>query len=84
MGKHSISFKKSVSRDLKTIPKKDVIRILQRIDELTENPRIQGSITLSGQERYRYTIGKYRILYEIIDRQLIITVVKICHRKDAY
>ena len=34
------------------IKNKDVARILQRMEELQENPRQVGSEKLSGQERY--------------------------------
>ncbi|WP_083843545.1 type II toxin-antitoxin system RelE family toxin [Desulfobacter postgatei] len=36
---------------------------------------------LTIQERYRYKVGKYRILYSIQDQELTIWVVKISHRK---
>ncbi len=84
MAKYSLSFKKSVSKDLRHIPNKDVQRILKCAKSLCENPRAEGCIKLSGQERYRIRQGTYRILYEIKDSELIITVVKVAHRGEAY
>ncbi len=84
MAKYKLVFKKSVAKDLRPIPNKDVARILQRIETLRENPRPIGSEKLSGQERYRIRQGVYRIIYEVADRQLIVTVVKIAHRKHVY
>jgi len=84
MAKYKLVFKKSVAKDFRPIPNKDVSRILQRIEELRENPRPIGSEKLSGQERYRIRQGVYRIIYEVADKQLIVTVVKIGHRKDVY
>ena len=84
MAKFSLSFKKSVAKDLRNISNKDVKRILKSIELLCENPRADGCIKLSGQERYRVRQGVYRIVYEIQDTELIILVVKIAHRSVVY
>lgn len=84
MEKYKLVFKKSVTKDFRPISNKDVARILHRIEELRENPRLLGSEKLSGQERYRIRQGVYRIVYEVTDKQLIVTVVKIGHRKQVY
>ncbi len=84
MAKYSLIFKKSVAKDLRNIPNKDVKRILMCIESLCENPRAEGCIKLSGQELYRKRQGLYRIIYEIRDSELIITVVKVAHRSDVY
>jgi len=84
MANYSLSFKKSVAKDLQNIPNKDVKRILKCIKLLCEDPRAEGCIKLSSQERYRVRKGIYRIIYEIHDSELIITVVKIAHRSEVY
>ena len=84
MAKYSLVFRRSVSKDIRSIPKKDVARILKRMEALQEDPRPVGSEKLSGQERYRVRQGKYRIVYEITDSHLIVTVVKVAHRKGGY
>jgi len=84
MAKYSLAFKKSVAKDLRNIPNKDVKRILKSIELLCENPRADGCIKLSGQERYRVRQGVYRIVYEIQDTELVILVVKIAHRSVIY
>lgn len=84
MAKYKISFKKSVVKDLRSIPAADVKRILQVVDTLAENPRAAGCIKLSAQERYRVRQGLYRIVYEIRDDVLIVNVVKIAHRSKVY
>lgn len=84
MANYKLVFKESVAKDLRPIPNKDVARILQRIEALQENPRPVGSEKLSGQERYRIRQGVYRIIYEVHDELLVITIVKIAHRKHVY
>jgi len=84
MANYKLVFKKSVSKDFRPIPNKDVTRILQLMERLRENPRPVGSEKLSGQERYRIRQGVYRIIYEVVDELLVVTVVKVGHRKHVY
>lgn len=84
MAKYKINFKKSVAKDLRNIPEADVKRILNRIDKLSDNPRAEGCIKLSGQELYRLRQGQYRIIYEIRDNELVVTVIKVSHRSGVY
>ncbi len=84
MGKYNLAFKKSVTKDLRALPAKDVQRILNCFEQLAENPRPPGCEKLSGQERYRLRQGIYRIVYEIRDEVLKVVVVKIGHRRDIY
>lgn len=84
MEKYKVTFKQSVAKDLRTIPNKDVKKILEKIDSLIENPRAEGCIKLSGQENYRVRQGLYRIVYEIKDDVLIINVIKVAHRSSVY
>lgn len=84
MAKYSLTFKKSVAKDLRTLPKKDVERILKCIELLCTDPRADGCIKLSDQERYRVRQGVYRIIYEIQEIELVILVVKVAHRSVVY
>lgn len=83
MATYRFEFRKSVEKDLKTIPKKDQIRILRRISKLADEPWPSGCKKLSGHERYRLRQGNYRILYSIENDKLTATVVNICGRKDV-
>ena len=84
MARYELRFKPSVARDLRGIPRADVRRILARIETLRDDPRPPGSEKLSAQERYRVRQGDYRILYSVVDAELIVEVVKVGHRRDAY
>ena len=84
MEKYKILFKKSVSKDLRHLPDKDMAAILERVLRLAEEPRPKGCEKLSGEEKYRIRQGVYRIIYEIRDKILLVVVVKIAHRKEAY
>lgn len=84
MAKYKLTFKTSVAKDLRHIPRQDVQSILQRIEGLADEPRPVGCEKLSGQERFRVRQGAYRIIYEVRDQELVIMVVKVGHRRDVY
>jgi mRNA interferase RelE/StbE len=73
-----------VRKDLDSIPKSDLQRIMARIASLADNPRPPGSEKLSGEEKYRVRQGNYRIIYSIEDSRLIVMIVKVGHRREVY
>ncbi|HQP57142.1 MAG: type II toxin-antitoxin system RelE/ParE family toxin [Syntrophorhabdaceae bacterium] len=84
MAEYKVYFKESVEKDFSAIPKKDLQKILRRIEALTQDPRPQGHEKLTGQERYRVRQGNYRIVYSTQDKEFTVWVVKIGHRRDIY
>lgn len=84
MAEYEIFFKKSVYKDLKKIPKNDLIKILARIENLSDDPRPTGCEKLTDQEFYRIRQGKYRIVYLIQNNELSVWIIKIAHRKSVY
>jgi mRNA interferase RelE/StbE len=84
MAAYKLFFKKSVQKDFDTIPKKDLRKILNRIEALAKDPRPHGCEKLTGQGRYRLRQGRYRIVYSIQDDELTVWIVKVGHRKHIY
>ena len=84
MAEYEIYFKESVEKDFRTIPGKDLKKIIRRIEELSKDPRPPGHEKLTGQARYRVRQGLYRIIYSVQDKELTIWIVKVGHRKDVY
>lgn len=85
MARYRLLIKPSAVKDIEAIPsKRDRQRVVERISKLAENPRPLGGEKISGQDKYRVRQGRYRILYSIDDRNLIVQVVKVGPRKDVY
>ena len=84
MASYRIVFKRSVAKDLRSIPKKDIQGILRRIEGLASDPRPVGAEKLTSSEKVRIRQGKYRILYTIEDEIITITIVRVAHRRDVY
>lgn len=81
---YSIRFKSSVKKDLRSIPKQDVLRILTALKSLTEDPRPSNSKPLTGRDAWRLRVGNYRAIYTINDKEIVIEIIKIAHRKNVY
>lgn len=85
MAKYRLLIKPSAVKEIEAIPlKRERQRLVERIARLAENPHPPGSEKLSGQEKYRVRQGRYRIVYDIADEELVVYVVKVGHRKDVY
>jgi mRNA interferase RelE/StbE len=82
---YRIVIKKSALKELEEIQKKFRLKIIQKIDELALDPRPAGVRKLESTENnYRVRVGDYRIIYQIVDAILVIDVIKIANRKEAY
>jgi len=84
MESYRLVIKKSAAKEIEKLNKQDRVRIIEKIQGLSADPRPAGSKKLSGQEKFRVRQGNYRILYQIIDNELIVSVVKVGHRRDVY
>ena len=82
---YKVEIVKSAIKELAKLPKKEAIRITEKISELKGSPRPKGCIKLSGtKDEYRIRMGNYRVLYTIEDDILLVQVFKIGNRKDIY
>jgi mRNA interferase RelE/StbE len=58
-------------------------RLAQKLEELALNPRSEDAYPLKETERlYKVLLGEYRIIYQIEEQSLLVTVIKIAHLKD--
>ena len=81
---YEISILRRAQKELAKLPQSDYQRIRNAISNLANNPRPSGCKKLKGRPAWRIRIGDYRVIYEIRDRQLIIVVIDVGHRRDIY
>lgn len=74
----------SAEKLLDKLPTKAAKRLVEAIYKLADVPRPVGCVKLSGSEHYRIRVGDYRIIYAIMDSQLVIEVLKVGNRKNIY
>jgi mRNA interferase RelE/StbE len=82
---YKIMFRPAVEKDLRTLPKTELVRIKRKIDTLADNLPDPAITKMKGNNTFhKIRVGDYRIIYEIHHDTLVILVVKIGHRKDIY
>lgn len=84
MASYSVVIKRSAAKELEAIPKKDREKLVAKIQGLATEPRPAGSEKLAGNDKYRVRHGDYRVLYEIDDGAVVITVIRVAHRREVY
>ncbi len=84
MAAYSVRIKRSATRDLAQIARRDRERIVHAIDRLGEQPHAGKPLkgVLRGLRRVR--VGDYRVVYEVLDNELVVLVVRVAHRREAY
>lgn len=84
MAEYKVFIKKSAAKEIESLPKKELVRVLERIYALRNDPRPLGCEKLCDSELYRIRQGCYRIVYSIEDEVLTVWVVKVGHRREIY
>ena len=80
----SIRIKESAAKELRRVAKPDRGQIAAAIDRLAETPHLGAVLKGDMRGLRRLRVGDYRVVYEIRDDQLVVLVVRIAHRRDAY
>ncbi|MYI63740.1 MAG: type II toxin-antitoxin system RelE/ParE family toxin [Gemmatimonadetes bacterium] len=81
---YSVRIIRRAMRDLSNLPQQYADLLSQHIDSLSENPRPRSAKRLQGRTDYSLRVGDYRIIYEIDDRELLVTIYRVKHRLEAY
>ena len=81
---YSLQIKRSAAKALAKITKTDRMRLVEAIDRLREEPNAGGVLKGEFAGLRRLRIGSYRIIYEVIDEQLVVLVIRVGHRREVY
>jgi len=82
---YTIKFRPAVEKNLRSLPRKELLRIKGKIEALAENLPDPATTKMKGNNHFhKIRTGDYRIIYEIHQEVLVILVVKIGHRKNIY
>ena len=85
MNRYRVTVSPGADRQISKLPKADKSGILNKIESLGDNPRPYGFKKLVHYtDFFRVRSGNYRIIYNIVDRELIVSVVEVTDRRDAY
>ena len=81
---YTVGIERQARRALARLPDADYARVLAAIRALADTPRPPGCLKLPDREAWRIRVGVYRVVYEIDDKQKVVTVVDVGHRRDIY
>ena len=83
---YRLVIKSSAAKELEAVGQKaDRTRLVASIQALAVQPKPTGAEKLSGQiDLYRMRVGNYRVVYEIDNGQIVVSVIKVGHRKEIY
>jgi len=83
---YRIVYPRSLIKDTKTIPDKELMRIKRAIEKLRDFPDISNIRKLQSHPLadFRIRVGKYRVLFDVDNSKKRIIILRIAHRKDVY
>lgn len=82
---YTVVIAKSVQKQIDDLPSDMKERIVDKIQNLANEPRPDGVIKLKGSDNeYRIRVGDYRVRYEIDDENQLVQLLQCKHRKDVY
>jgi mRNA interferase RelE/StbE len=82
---YEVKFTKGARKMLRKLSQELLDRIQTKIDDLAIEPRPNGVKKLKGEENsYRIRVGDYRVIYDIFDDVLLVSVVEVGHRSEVY
>ena len=81
---YSVRIKRSAAKELSRLPQHARLLLIRAIDRLAEQPLAGSSLKggLRGLRRIR--VGDYRVVYELLNDELVVLVVRVAHRREAY
>lgn len=82
---YNIELGRLALKSMTKIPRRELLRIQDKIDALSAEPRPADVKKIRGDENlYRIRSGNYRVLYRIFDEKILVLIVDVDHRKDVY
>ena len=79
---YSDTARKNIERLDRPLQKR-ILTFVDRIEEST-NPRFSGKALKGNDNEWRYRVGDYRLVCEIKDRELIVWMIRVGHRREVY
>lgn len=85
MVSYKIEWKKSAQKELRKLEKDTILKVLDVVALLSNDPWPQGSRKLrGGLNNYRIRVADYRIVYCVKSDVLTVQIIRVGHRKEIY
>jgi len=74
---YRVEFTSAAARQVKKLPRPTRDRVLDAIENLQDDPRPTGAKKIVGEQTaWRIRVGDYRVIYDVFDGELLVTVVR--------
>jgi mRNA interferase RelE/StbE len=81
----TVKFTAAAEKQLSKLDRPVQRRIVAFLEQLAEgNPREKGKALHGDAHAWRHRVGDYRIICDLADRELIVCVIRIGHRREVY
>jgi mRNA interferase RelE/StbE len=82
--RYTVRLKPSADHALSKLARDAQARILDKLDQLAQNPFPAGVEKMQDEPGYRIRVGDYRIVYDVLHREVTVFVIRIGHRREVY
>ncbi|MFQ5476979.1 MAG: type II toxin-antitoxin system RelE/ParE family toxin [Nitrosopumilus sp.] len=79
-----VIFTRKVEKDLEKLPDDVAKRIILKIEEIAQNDPYQQLDKMTNSPYYKFRVGVYRGIVNIVNDKMILQLVKAKHRSKAY
>ncbi|KQO64941.1 type II toxin-antitoxin system RelE family toxin [Curtobacterium sp. Leaf261] len=85
MSSYSVEFTSAAAREIRKLPKTLRTHLLDAIELLSTDPHPHGAKKLVGtRSAWRLCVGDHRVIYDVADAVMIVTVIRVAHRREVY
>ena len=85
MAEYTIEIKRSAVKEISALSDQLITRLAEKIEDLARKPRPIGSRKLRGfKDLWRIRVGDYRVVYIIDDKEKLVSITRIAHRREVY
>ena len=85
MASYKVASKPSVEKELRSLPKSTIVRVIKQIDKLANEPFPSQTVKLKGgEDLYRIRVGDYRVIYGVDRHAKLVTIHHVRHRREVY
>ena len=83
--RYTVEIDTKAAKEIRDLPQQEQRRIVAKIQALADTPRPLGCVKLSGSlGLWRIRAGVYRVVYQVRDERVLVTIVRVAHRREVY
>ena len=81
----AVKFTAAAEKQLSKLDRPVQRRILKFLEDIAQtDPRGKGKVLQGDQRAWRYRVGDFRIVCDLVDGQMVVYVIRVGHRREVY